>query len=187
MKQQKELVVLVLLLLIAGNIWYWFFFRHKTSAPASAVAVTQNYNRLLSVENPAPHTDRREAARKSEYKSNGRNPFSPIAPPPPSQTPGQGVKRKEPSGPQVEPPPPALTIPANMHFFGYGTVPNGTARRAFFTDGEDVYIVSAFSRSTTPVSTSKKFLPDATAQQTSRSKERLHPHDGAAPTNGSKP
>jgi len=29
-----------------------------------------------------------------------------------------------------------------MHFFGYGTVPNGTARRAFFTDGEDVYIVS---------------------------------------------
>jgi len=141
MKQQKELVVLVLLLLIAGNIWYWFFFRHKTSAPASAVAVTQNYNRLLSVENPAPHTDRREAARKSEYKSNGRNPFSPIAPQPP-QTPDQVVKRKEPSGPQVEPPPPALTIPANMHFFGYGTVPNGTARRAFFTDGEDVYIVS---------------------------------------------
>jgi len=140
MKQQKKLVALVVLLLIAGNIWYWFIFRQKTLAPTGAVAVTQNY-RLLSVENPAPHTDRREAARKSEYKSNGRNPFSPIAPPP-SQTPGQVVKRKEPSGPQVEPPPPALTIPANMHFFGYGTVPNGTARRAFFTDGEDVYIVS---------------------------------------------
>jgi len=140
MKQQKKLVALVVLLLIAGNIWYWFIFRQKTLAPTGAVAVTQNY-RLLSVENPAPHTDRREAARKSEYKSNGRNPFSPIAPQLP-QTPDQGVKRKEPSGPQVEPPPPALTIPANMHFFGYGTVPNGTARRAFFTDGEDVYIVS---------------------------------------------
>ena len=140
MKQQKKLVALVVLLLIAGNIWYWFIFRQKTLAPTGAVAVTQNY-RLLSVENPAPHTDRREAARKSEYKSNGRNPFSPIAPQPP-QTPDQVAKKKEFSGPQVEPPPPALTIPANMHFFGYGTVPNGTARRAFFTDGEDVYIVS---------------------------------------------
>ena len=29
-----------------------------------------------------------------------------------------------------------------MKFFGYGTVPNGTARRAFLTDGEEVYIVA---------------------------------------------
>jgi len=43
--------------------------------------------------------------------------------------------------PLPEPPPPP-EIPANMHFFGYGTVPNGTSRRAFFTDGEDVFIVS---------------------------------------------
>ena len=28
-----------------------------------------------------------------------------------------------------------------MKFFGYGTVPNSLSRRAFFTDGEDVYIV----------------------------------------------
>ena len=141
MKQQKQLVLLVVLLLIAGNIWYWFFFRPKPIAPSGAVAVTQKY-RLLSVENPAPHKDRREAARKTEYKSNGRNPFSPIAPPPPSQTPLQVARTKEPSGPKIEPPPPPPEIPANMHFFGYGTVPNGTSRRAFFTDGEDVFIVS---------------------------------------------
>jgi hypothetical protein len=140
MKQQKELVVLVVLLAIAGNIWYWFFFRQKTLAPA--VAVTQNYSRLLSVENPAPHFDRREAARKTVYKSNGRNPFSPIAPPPPSKDPGKVVVSREPMGPHPEPPPPPPEIPPNMHFFGYGTVPNGTSRRAFFTDGEDIYIVS---------------------------------------------
>jgi len=142
MKQQKELVVLVVLLVIAGNIWYWFFFRQKTSAPAGAVAVTRNYNRLLSVENPAPHTDRREAARRAVYKSNGRNPFSSIAPPPPSKDPGKVVVTRERMGPQLEPPPPPPEIPPNMHFFGYGTVPNGTSRRAFFTDGEDVFIVS---------------------------------------------
>ena len=28
-----------------------------------------------------------------------------------------------------------------MKFFGYGTVPNGTARVAFFSDGEEVYVV----------------------------------------------
>ncbi len=29
-----------------------------------------------------------------------------------------------------------------MKFYGYGTVPNGTARRAFLTDGDEVYIVA---------------------------------------------
>jgi GTPase len=28
-----------------------------------------------------------------------------------------------------------------MKFFGYGTIPNGTLRRAFLSDGEEVYIV----------------------------------------------
>ena len=28
-----------------------------------------------------------------------------------------------------------------MKFFGFGTIPNGTARVAFFTDGEDVIVV----------------------------------------------
>ena len=32
-------------------------------------------------------------------------------------------------------------LPPNMKFFGYGTVPNGTSRRAFLTDGDQVFIV----------------------------------------------
>ncbi len=142
MKQKKELAVLFVFLAVAGSIWYWFFFRQKTLVPTGSAVVTQNYNRLLSAEDPAPHTDRREAARRAVYKSNGRNPFSSIAPPPPSQTPDQIAHKREPSGPKVELPPPPPEIPPNMHFFGYGTVPNGTSRRAFFTDGEDVFIVS---------------------------------------------
>jgi hypothetical protein len=142
MKEKKELAILLALLIIAGSIWYWFFFRQKTLVPAGTVAVTQNYNRLLSVENPAPHTDRREAARRAVYKGSGRNPFSSIAPLASSRTPDHVVVKREPVGPQIVPPPPPPEIPANMHFYGYGTVPNGTSRRAFFTDGEDVFIVS---------------------------------------------
>ena len=141
MKQQKELAVLAVLLVLAGNIWYWFFFRQKATTTSGTVAVTQVHNRLLSVPNPEIHTPRREAARKAVYKSNGRNPFSLIAPQPPSQTP-KVVRKRDIPGPVEEPPPPPPEIPANMHYFGYGTVPNGTSRRAFFTDGEDVFIVA---------------------------------------------
>jgi hypothetical protein len=28
-----------------------------------------------------------------------------------------------------------------MKYFGYGTIPNGTLRRAFLSDGDDVFIV----------------------------------------------
>ena len=28
-----------------------------------------------------------------------------------------------------------------MKYYGYGTIPNGTAKRAFLTDGEEVFIV----------------------------------------------
>ena len=33
-------------------------------------------------------------------------------------------------------------LPADMKFFGYGTVPNGTPRRAFLSYQDDVLIVS---------------------------------------------
>ncbi len=46
----------------------------------------------------------------------------------------------------IVPQPPAAPtqafLPQNLKYFGYGTVPKGTARRAFFTDGDDVYIVT---------------------------------------------
>ena len=41
-----------------------------------------------------------------------------------------------------EPPPPPLELPPNMKFYGYGTVPSGSSRRAFLTDGDEVYIVA---------------------------------------------
>src|SRR5712664_3150735 len=127
--------MLVVLLLITGVIWFFYFNHDKPMVTAEAGSPVQNYQ-LLSVDNPQLHTDGVERARKTEYKSRGRNIFSRELPPPP---PTPRVVKPEPSGPKPDvppPPPPPPTIP--LKFFGYGTVPNGTVRLAFFSDGQDV-------------------------------------------------
>jgi hypothetical protein len=140
MKQKKQLVILVVLVVIAGIVWY--FQRVRPTLTDGTIALNQN-QQLLSVENPRLHHDRLERARKSEYKSSGRNIFSPVAPPPAKVVAQTAPRRHE--WPTVQPPPPTPpppppTLPAK--FFGYGTVPNGSGRRAFLTNGDEVFIVA---------------------------------------------
>jgi len=137
MKQKKELIVLVLLLLTAGSIWFFYFDHDRPVVTADAGSSAQN-PKLLQVENPSLHIDPVERARKTEYKSGGRNIFSRELPPPP---PPKHPKPEPitPVVPQVVEPPKVSPLP--VKFFGFGTIPNGTARVAFFTDGEDVYVV----------------------------------------------
>lgn len=147
MKQKKQLGILIGLLLVAAFVW-----RVELEKPEASTGAVNSANnlQLLSVENPQLHTDRIEAARKTEYKGTGRNIFSAIAPPPvspaaTSKVAEKAVAQRKFVGPMPEvppPPPPPPTLPANLKFFGYGTVPNGSSRRAFFTDGEDVYVVA---------------------------------------------
>jgi len=139
MKQKKQFAVLVVLLLIAGAIWFFYFDHDKSVVTADAKSAVHNY-KLLSVDNPQLHTEGVERARKTEYKSRGRNIFSRELPPPP---PVPKVVKPEQSGPKPDvppPPPPPPTLP--VKFFGYGTVPNGTVRLAFFSDGQDIYVVA---------------------------------------------
>jgi len=143
MKEKQKLIVLILLVVVAVIVWGYTL--NKPSAPSEPVAVLQNY-KLLAVENPKLHWDNLDRAQKTEYKSNGRNPFSVIKPPTPQEIAARNKAdaQKPQPGPVVQPPPPQPTVavlPPNLKFFGYGTVPNGTPRRAFFTDGDDVYIV----------------------------------------------
>jgi len=139
MNQKKQLVVLVVLLLIAGFIWFLYLDHDKPVVTADAIPTPQNYH-PIAVDNPQLHNDAVERARKTEYKSAGRNIFSrqlPL-PPPPKQV------RQDLVAPIVQqaPVPATPTVsPLPVKFFGYGTVPNSMSRRAFFTDGEDVYIV----------------------------------------------
>ena len=137
MKQKKQLAILAGLLVLAVVVWYW---ESGASGMTPQLAVRKVTYTPLGVENPGLHRDKLEASRRTEYKSSGRDLFSESAPPPPvAQKMDPAPRRIEP--PPPPPPPPLPTLPPNMKFFGYGTVPNGTSRRAFLTDGEQVLIV----------------------------------------------
>lgn len=142
MKQKQQVIVLVGLVVVAALVWS-FEWRKKKPAMQTASFI-QDY-KPLGEDNPQIRWSELERAKKTEYKSNGRNPFSRIAPPTPDDL--KKANDAKPQQPQViVPQPPAAPtqafLPQNLKYFGYGTVPMGTARRAFFTDGDDVYIVT---------------------------------------------
>lgn len=155
MKQKKQVAVLVVLMLVAAGVWFWDF-RSNNSVASDGNPMAQVKNDpVLNVENPQIRLDEIGKARKTEYNSGGRNIFSLTAAPSPASTQRQHVAAADPPkvwntpcglyGPckeVVPPPPPPLVLPPNVKYFGYGVVPNGTARRAFFSDGEQVYVVS---------------------------------------------
>ena len=134
MKQKRQMIMLVVLVVVAALIWS---FEWRTQTPSREPA-SFTQDKLLAVENPQIRWQELERAQKTEYKSNGRNPFSNNAP-----LTAHEIQPKT-NGPKNDPPPPPTTasLPPNLKYFGYGTVPNGTPRRAFFTDGEGEYIVS---------------------------------------------
>jgi hypothetical protein len=140
MKQKKQLAVLAVLLLTAGAIWFFYLDHDKSVVTADAGNMAQN-TQVLSVENPQLHTDKLEKARKTEYKSTGRNIFSAIPPPPPPRPLTAAEKEKLRNPPPPPPPPPPVVSPLPAKFYGYGTIPNGTIRVAFFYDGEGVEVV----------------------------------------------
>jgi len=144
MKEKNKVIVLLVLVVVAVLVW-----GYTLRKPAGAEQASEDFVglKVLAVENPRLHWDEMTRAQKIEYKSNGRNPFSPIKPPTPQEIADRAredAQKPKPvpvvTQPQVEQPR-AAQLPPNLKFFGYGTVPNGSPRRAFFTDGDDVYIV----------------------------------------------
>jgi hypothetical protein len=137
MTQKNQMMLLGVLVVIMGIVWY--FNRTTSATNTGSVATFQNYQ-LLAVENPQLHRDKMEEAQKTEYHSLGRNPFSEIAPPKEQPKTNKVAQHVQPGPPMLPPPPPPM-LPGNMKYFGYGTIPNGTLRRAFLSDGDEVYIV----------------------------------------------
>ena len=149
MKQQRLVIVLVVLLVVAGLVWFSYFKSDSSALTANASSNDQD-DKPLPVKNLELHKDRIGAARETEYKSGGRNIFIAQATPlpiTPQQQHRDDLAARVPNtpchiyGPCPPPPPEAPKLPPNMKFYGYGTVPNGTVRLAFFTDGEEVYVV----------------------------------------------
>jgi hypothetical protein len=138
-KQKQQIGVLLVLVLVAAMVWL-LNFRNKPVVADTPPNIGDDP--VLRVDNPQIRMDEIGRARKTEYRSSGRNPFSPMQAPPP-HVPGLD-KKKDIPGPQLPPtppPPPPLTL-GNLKFYGFGTVPNGTRRVAFFTDCEEVYVVN---------------------------------------------
>jgi hypothetical protein len=146
MKEKQKLVLLVLLVGVGVLVWRYNWSRQADAS--QPLAVLEHYQ-ALAEQNPAIRWDELINAQKTEYKTNGRNPFSTIKPPTPQEIQASAAltaqTKKQPYGPPLPPPPeppkPAV-LPANLKYFGYGTVPAGSPRRAFFTDGDDVYVVT---------------------------------------------
>jgi hypothetical protein len=141
MKQKQQIIVLVVLVAVAVLVW-GFELRNHTPATLTASFI-QDY-KPLGEDNPQIRWGELKRAQETEYKSNGRNPFSMIAPPPPEDPhkPKPPVVPVGPVVPIVPEKPTRAQAPANLKFFGYGTIPTGSPRRAFITDGEDIFIVS---------------------------------------------
>lgn len=143
MNKQQQITVLVLLVLIGGGIWGWQYWpAGGGSGNASNSSFLHDY-KPLNFPNSQLDWPTEERRHKAEYKPSGINLFSNAGPqppaPPPQKLPQPGDKDYV---PPVAPPPPMPDLPAGMKFFGYGNVPNNTARRAFLEDGDQVYIVS---------------------------------------------
>jgi hypothetical protein len=139
MSDKTKLAWLVGLIAVAAIIWYFNGKVRSTITSNSSLSMDERSFKPLGIENPELQRDVLKHSRETEYKTSGRDLFTGFAPPPPE--PEKTTQPNVPTGPIVAPPPPPPALPASMKFFGYGTVPNGSARRAFLADGDDVYIV----------------------------------------------
>jgi hypothetical protein len=127
------------LMLICAGLWY----RNASSTGASDHEVKSGAAyQPMNVDNPQIHWDLLTDLQQTQYETTGRDIFNwhlPAPPPPPPvHIPGPGDADFQPPPPPPPPPPPQMPL----KFYGVSTDSKGSARRAFLTDGSDVYIVA---------------------------------------------
>jgi hypothetical protein len=136
-KQRKRIALLVGL----GVVFFYIIYQSNRSPEiAPVVSSADEKFRPIAVENPALKLELLERLKKLQYEGSHRNIFSSVAPPPTSAA--------APPPPSVIPPPIApgpsgpapLVIPAT--FYGFVTDSQTGMRRAFFMEGENVYILA---------------------------------------------
>jgi hypothetical protein len=91
----------------------------------------------LAIPDPTLRLDLLERVRNFEYKGTGRNIFSASLPPRPQPAP---PPQPAPVVAPTSSEPPPLQVP--FRFYGYKEDPRTGHRRAFFTDGENVFIAA---------------------------------------------
>ncbi len=137
-QRRKEVAAGALVLLAIFSVYYFEFM--PSAQTASDAVRTEVKFTPITVDNPSLHLDKLKKIHSVEYAGRHRNIFSETPPPPPGPTAEELAKRHPFVGP-VEPPPPApLTV--DLKFYGYVADRASGSKRAFFTNGEDVFIAS---------------------------------------------
>jgi hypothetical protein len=136
MTEKKKGGILVGLLAVAGLV---FYLDRNISQGTSRNSPNGPYV-PLTMDSLALRLDKLESSRKTEYKGGGRDLFTEAVVPPKAIVP-KAPDVPEAKFPQPEPPPQAPKLPANVKYFGWGTIPNGTLKRGFLTDGETPFVV----------------------------------------------
>ena len=129
------------IMLLAGLFVVFLYALYRSNrAPeiAPVVSSADEKFRPIAVENPALKLELLERLKKLQYEGSHRNIFSMVAAPPVSAVPPPPVA-PAPALPAAPAGPPPLVVPAT--FYGFVTDAQTGIRRAFFIEGQDVYIV----------------------------------------------
>lgn len=135
--RQKRIALLAGLFAL---LLYILYVSNRSPEIAPVVSSANENFRPIAVENPALRLDLLNRLKKLQYEGSHRNIFSNVAPPPVSAVPPPPSAVVPPPINQTVPTGPApLVIPAT--FYGFVTDAKTGIRRAFFMEGENVYII----------------------------------------------
>jgi hypothetical protein len=135
--RERSLVWLLVVLAAASGLIYYF--NNRGSSSASTVISVEGDYKPIAIENPSLRKDLLEGLRHVEYTGSHRNIFS-ETPPPHVPTPKELAEIRAHEPPPIVPQPVVLPVQVNLKFYGYMDDPRTGARRAFFTNGEDIFI-----------------------------------------------
>ncbi|MBI3404420.1 MAG: hypothetical protein HY046_03075 [Acidobacteria bacterium] len=113
--------------------------RNWSAAPEIAVVLSDQTYKPLEVEDPKLRLDKLDQIKKQEYAGMFRDIFR--ATPPPPERPPEPVKQPvDPAKPQDTTPPAGQPLQIPFKFYGYSVEVNSGKKRAFFTNGEEIWI-----------------------------------------------
>jgi hypothetical protein len=135
--KQKRIILLAGL----GVVFlYVIYVSNRPSEIAQVVSSADEKFRPIAVENPALKLELLERLKKLQYQGSHRNIFSSVAPPPESAVPPPVIAPPPITAPGGPSGPAPLVVPAT--FYGFVTDAQTGMRRAFFMEGENVYIIA---------------------------------------------